>query len=766
MELSHSFPNCKYCNQLCVAESAYCCQACELLYQIDYKSWLPKSDQSASLKKNEFMDSEEFKSFYRNPANEHEFTFYVEGLQCASCIHLIEKIPEFSNNVLSIEVNFGLSLAKVLVTNDFKISHFLALLQELGYKGSPVSKNENLSDKYKSENRTSLKRIGIAGACAGNIMLFVVPIYGGLTGSYATAFNWISFVLFLPILLYSAVPFYQGAWNSLRYRVINVDLPIVIALLTGFICSTLNLVKGKPEIYFDSTASFLFLILSTRFLVKRIQQKTLSDSSILSFLPIQTIDYRTATGNASKLSTHIKEGDALTIYPDQIIPADGILNTVSAEIDISILNGESLPHTLALGMDVYAGTRCLNKSFEMKVTKIDADTEIGKIVSLLEKNSLKKTQFVALSENISQWLIAIVFSIAVFFFFIYGALFNYDEALNRALALIVIACPCALAFGTPLTYALSLRKARELGILIKNGNVFEKVLQLKTIFFDKTGTLTSGELSLVSSFPCQVPDEWKQIVLALESRSLHPLAFAFRKSWADVVPSDIPSQITDVTEMLGLGVRGVFDNSVYQIESNYSREESGLMSVKLKKNDVTLAYFYFSDELHPETKNVINELSRLNYKIGIISGDRKTIVDKIAQDTSVNLDLVYSGKNPQQKLEIIKNVPFACMIGDGANDSLALNQAHVGISVKGSISLSHNSSDICFTRPGLKSLLDLIRISKRSQQILKLNLTFALFYNFLGGSLALLGYINPLVAAILMPISSLLIIVNTYRGLK
>lgn len=762
MELSHSFPNCKYCDQQCLDGAEFCCQACELLFQIDYKSWLPKGDQSLQSKKNEFMDSEEFKSFYKNPANENEFTFYIEGLQCASCIHLLEKIPEFTNQVTSIEVNFGLSLAKVIVSDDFKISQFLGLLEELGYRGSPLSKNENLADKYKSENRTSLKRIAIAGACAGNIMLFVVPIYGGLTGPYAVAFNWISFFLFLPILFYSSVPFYQGAWNSLRYRVINVDLPIVVALLTGFIFSTMNLILGKPDIYFDSTASFLFLILSTRFLVKRIQQKTLSDSSILSFLPIQTIECKTQSGKTSKLSLNISVGDTLIIYPDQIIPADGALNSVNADIDISILNGESLPHTLALGMDVYAGTRCLNKSFEMKVTKVGHDTEIGKIISSLEKDSLKKTQFVALSETISHWLIGIVFSIAVIFFFVYGALVNYDDALNRSLALIVIACPCALAFGTPLTYALSLRKARDLGILIKNGNVFEKVLQLKTIFFDKTGTLTSGQLALVSSFPCQIPDEWKQIVLALESRSLHPLAFAFRKSWSNLPPVNIKN----FSEIIGKGVSGEFAGASYSLESNYSREESGLMSVKLKKDSQTLAYFYFSDELHPDTKNVIQELIRWNYDIGIISGDRKSIVDKIANDTGIKPELVYSARSPQQKLGIIRTVPFACMIGDGANDSLALNSAHVGISVKGSVSLSHNSSDICFTRPGLNSLLDLIRISKRSQQILKLNLAFALLYNFLGGSLALLGYVNPLVAAILMPISSLLIIVNTYRGLK
>lgn len=762
MELSQSLQKCKYCQQSSRSKSDFCCQACELLFQIDYQSWIPKLNNTQNLKKREYMDTEEFKSFYKNPNKESEFTFYVEGLQCASCIHLLEKIPEFRNDITTVDVNFGLSIIKVNVTPDFKISQFLELLEELGYKGAPLSENENLADKYKAENRTNLKRIAVAGACAGNIMLFVVPVYGGLTGSYATAFNCISFALFLPILFYSAIPFYTGAWNSLRYRVINVDLPIVIALWTGFIFSTVNLVLGKSEIYYDSTASFLFLILSTRFLVKRIQQKTLSDSSLMSFIPVQNVEEKTEHGVVSKLSLNIKVGDTLVIHPNQIIPADGTLLSISADVDISLLNGESLPHTLGIGMNVHAGTRCLNKSFLMKVEKVSLDTEIGKIVSTLENDSLKKTPFVTFSENIAQWLIAIVFSLSVIAFFVIGAFINYDEALNRALALIVIACPCALAFGTPLTYALSLRKARDSGILIKNGNVFEKVVQIKTIFFDKTGTLTSGQLSIVSNFPAVIEDEWKSVILGLESKSIHPLAFGFRRAWSDTVPAEI----LDQEEIIGKGVRGNFNGSEYSLESSQSRGESGYMCVKLKKDAATLAYFYFADELHPDTKNIIKHLASKNFEIGIISGDKYSIVEKIADDIKINKDLVFSESTPQKKLEIVKDFPFVCMIGDGANDSLALSQAHVGISVKGSVSLSHNSSDVCFTRPGLQSLVDLINISRRSQQILKSNLIFALFYNFVGGTLALLGLVNPLVAAVLMPISSLLIVLNTYRGLK
>lgn len=749
---------CEYCSSPTQLGQRFCCHACDVLFQMDYTSWSPhlNSDQ---IKKNQFMDSENFLS---SLLDADYLTFFIEGLQCASCIHLLEKLPEFSNQLISVEVNYTLSLLKVKIATGFKMSEFLALIQDLGYTAIPLSKNENWQTKYQLENRKSIKRIALAGASAGNIMLFAVPIYGGLSGSYAWIFSWIMFVLFLPIITYCAVPFYQGAWNSLRYKVINIDLPIVVALLGGFLVSTINLINHRPEIYYDSTASFIFLILGTRYLVKRIQQRSLSATSLQQFLPLQSIDVKTENGLVTKLSNDLKLGDIICLRANQIVPADGTLYSVSAELDMSLLSGESLPQTLAQGMTVFAGTKALNGQFLMTVTRLEKETEIGKIITRLEMETLSKTHFITLSETLSQWLIAFVFGLAVIFFFIFGILFDYTTALNRSLALIVIACPCALAFGTPLTYALSLRRARDLGILIKNGDVFERLLKVKTIFFDKTGTLTSGRLSLVQQFPNEISDETKALILGLESESHHPIAFGFREAWKNIAPIHVDSKV----EKLGSGVSGLYHQEQYSLESNNTREESGLMSVKLKKSDSTLAYFYFSDELHPNTCEVVKKIKQRGLNVGILSGDKKFIVEKIAEQTNIPDDFVFWEQSPTNKVKIIEQIPNSCMIGDGANDALALRKALVGISVKGSVSLSHSSSDVYFTKSGLNSILDLMTLAKHSHYVLKSNLIFALLYNFIGGTCALFGLINPLVAAVLMPISSLLIVANTYRGLK
>lgn len=769
---------CLHCGSFTQENKDYCCSACEILHQIQLHDWLPQNENQFESYRAQYlyMDHPDFKAYYESPSlasrnvleTTSEFTFFVEGLQCSSCVHLIEKLPEFYDEVSSAEINFGLSTLVIRGTKQLSLSQVMAILNEFGYKGWPLSPKENIVDRFKNENRNFIKRMAVAGACTGNIMLFVVPVYAGLTGTYATVFNWLSLLLFLPILFYSATPFYKGALNSIKYKVINVDLPITIALLTGFIFSTLNLIRGQGEIYFDSTASFIFLILATRFMVKRVQQKSLSDSSLSQFLPIQEISYRSGEKESSenkittKPSHRINLGDHLIIKPNQIVPADGFLSSISADLDVSLLNGESLPQSYTQGMKVFAGTRVLNKPLEMIVEKINSDTEIGQIMTQLERESLQKTKFITLSDKLAQWLIAIVFSVAILFFIFYGALFNYQTALNRSLALIVLACPCALAFGTPLAYAMALRRARDHGVLIKNGNVFEKILKMKIIFFDKTGTLTSGKLKLVQHFPNEISDEIKSLILGLEGTSNHPIAFSFRNAWKEVTPTSLDY----LEEKLGFGVFGRFKEEDYTLEADQRRSDSGLLGVTLKKNNQALGYFYFCDELHPDTSQVIQELHSRKYKMGILSGDRRHIVQSIANETKIDPPLVYSELSPKEKENKIKEFENVCMIGDGANDALAMKASLVSIAVKGSVSLSLSSCDIYFTQPGLKSLLFLIDLSKKSQDTLKRNLFFALIYNFIGGVLALFGFINPLMAAILMPLSSAVILGSTLWGVR
>lgn len=731
---------CLYCRTLLLAEpkTPFCCSACEALYKLE-------SDENKGLDQNHFHKLLD-KHQALGTLEVRELTFYAEGLHCSSCVHLLERLPEFCEEIQEARVHFGESTVHVTLkpTADFAWPEVAAIIEELGYQPTPLIASQDLREKQKQENRRSIQRLGVAGACAGNMMLFVVPVYGGLSGPMAVVFNWMSFVLFLPILFYAATPFYQGAWNFLKYRVINVDLPIVIAMLTGFSLSTFNLIRGEGAVYYDSTASFLFLILASRYLLKRVQQKYLNQDALL-----EGIEGR----------RDLLPGTEVRILQGEKIPADGVLLSPQAEIDMSLFNGESLPEQFREGMSLFAGSKLLSTEAHMRVEKVALETRWGKILQQLRSDSVQKSRFITLSDRLAQGLIAGVSLLAVLFFIVYSHV-DFNQALERSLALIVIACPCALAFGSPLAYGLSLRKAQKQGILIRHSDIFEKLQAIENLFFDKTGTLTEGHLKL-ASIEGPLSDEDKKIILALESQSTHPVAFATRRAWASV--REIPV-LEKRREVLGQGVFGTWQNKEYSLTRSHELNILDYLAVEYRVDGLLTAHLFFEDPLRAESKNILGKLR--NYKLHILSGDKKHRVQKVAALCKLSEKQCYAEMSPEQKLEVIQKSPQSCMIGDGANDALALKAATVGIAVKGSVDLSLMSADVYFTRGGLQPFWDLLQIAAGARRTVRRNLAISLIYNSIGGALALGGFISPMVAAILMPISSVLIVLSSLRGTR
>ncbi|XGC79779.1 heavy metal translocating P-type ATPase [Bdellovibrio bacteriovorus] len=750
--------NCNYCGIPTQNAARYCCQACELL------SEHLKAFPVVEAAKNPFtyLDGDDFKALYFQGAKkDFDYVFYAEGLHCSSCVHLLEKLPVFYPGVSSARVNFGKSTVSVKVHEGASLAQIAYVIQELGYKPNLLGPNDDPQEKFTHENRTFLKHIGVAGFCAGNTMLFVVPVYAGLAGSWATVFNWISFFLFLPILFYSAMPFYRGAWNSLKYKVINVDLPIAIAMLSGFFMSTYNLVKGHGEIYFDSTASFLFFILCARYLLKRVQQNYLSSSSVKSFFKNEK--YVVADGLEFSLIpwSKIQRGQVLKITRDQILPSDCELISAQAHLDMSLFNGESLPRHYSQGMELFAGTKVLNDFILVKVLTPFTESRLGKLLNQLDQDNLKKSDFVALTDRLAQKLIITVFAVAALFFLAY---FHIDAsaAFNRSLALIVLACPCALAFGSPLTFGLALKKGLKNGLLLKDSAVLEKLLKVKNIYFDKTGTLTEGNLSLAYSAPMVISEDLQKVILSLEAISYHPIAFALRKVWQQ----KSLHAVTDAKEVLGSGVSGIINGDKYEIKHLSESLHEAETAIEVFKNQESLCRLYFSDDLRSDSASAVQELRTKGMNVFVLSGDKKARVQKVAELCGIPKENVHAELFPEEKKEIILQKTDTCMIGDGANDSLCLQAADVGIAMKGSVDLSLQSADVYFTRGGLSPLFDLLNLSVKTRQVLIRNLTISLVYNSVGGTLALAGFINPMVAAILMPLSSLAIILSTLWGLK
>lgn len=759
MDLSLSTnTNCIYCGTK-TQGAPYCCNACEVLAL----HVQPLPIMSTTQNKYSYLDQVEFRELYRHKnKSDYDYLFFAEGLHCSSCVHLLEKLPQFYDQIAEARVNFSHSTVSVKLKDAASLGQVAHVIEELGYKPTPLSDQDNVADNYKIENRTFLKRIAVAGFCAGNTMLFVIPVYAGLAGKWAQIFNWLSFFLFLPILFYSAVPFYRGALNSLKYKVVNVDLPIAIAMLSGFFLSTYNLLREDGAIYFDSTASFMFFILSARYLLKRVQQNYLSPARLKSFF--QTEKYLRIEGDQERSIpwSHTQVGDVLKIQRAQNLPSDCELLSPQATLDMSLFNGESMPKVFSCGMKLFGGTKVLDENILVRISVPFKQSKLGLLLEQLDQGALVKSHFVALTDRLAQKLIVTVFAIAILFFLFY---FNTDpsEAFNRSLALIVLACPCALAFGSPLALGLALKKAQKMGILLKDATSLERILQVKNIFFDKTGTLTEGALSLSHSEPKKIETDLKNIILSLEATSYHPIAFALRKSWEH--PTNL-FKVEDHQEILGRGVRGKIQDDIYEIRHLAESTHEAETAIELLKNNQSICRLYFTDSIRQDSPQAIYRLQKQGMNCFLVSGDKKARVMQTADECGIAKENAFGELFPEDKKEILQKYPNTCMIGDGANDSLSLQAADVGIAVKGSVDLSLTSADIYFTRGGLLPFFDLMVLAKQTRRVLVRNLTLSLVYNTIGGTLALAGFINPMMAAILMPLSSIAIILSSLWGYK
>lgn len=750
--------------QLCLhcgtpSSDEYCCNACKILAA----NWGPVPVLGKDQNPHAYLDQPEFRDLYLHAKNsaEERYVIFAEGLHCTSCVHLLEKLPSYMPEVQSARVNFSQSSVVVNLKPGASLAQVAHVIEELGYRPSFVSPQEDITGKFQSENRTIIKRIAVAGFCAGNTMLFVIPVYAGLTGTWAHIFNFLSFLLFLPILLYSAVPFYKGAWTAIKYQTVNVDLPITLAMLLGFTLSTFNLVRGEGHIYYDSTASFMFFILSARFLLKRVQQNYLAPLKIRSFFKDQKFLKKILNSWEAVPANSLQQDDVLKITRGQTIPAEAELLSSFANVDMSLFNGESLPRTFSQGMKLFAGTQVLDRDIEVKILGTFSESRLGKLLKELDEGALVKSPFIALTDRLAQQLIMVVFTLAIVFFVFYAAI-DLQEAFNRSLALVVLACPCALAFGSPLTYGLALKKAQKKGILLKDASSLEKILQLKHVFFDKTGTLTEGQLKLAYSEPAVIPADLQKIILSLEAPSYHPVAFAIRNVWNH--PQDLYPIAAE--ETLGRGVRGSWRGAFYEIRHLSDSVHESELAIEVMKDGLSQCRLYFSDALRAEAKGLIDVLQNKDIQCHLLSGDKKSRVFEVAAKCGIPAQQVCAELFPEDKKDYVEKFKNTCMIGDGANDSLSLKAADVGIAVKGSVDLSLHSADIYFTRGGLTPFLDLLKLSKQTQNVLIRNLSISLIYNLIGGVLALMGFINPMMAAILMPISSALIILSSLWGFR
>lgn len=740
---------CLHCGNAVYAGESFCCEGCHSVYDLliskglghyyDLRNVLPmkKSLPVSSIQEDVAL-----------PVKTNHARFYLEGIHCLGCLWLLEKLPEIDARIRSSNLDFMHQILSIEIhAETMGWDEVLKLIHNLGYSAKVLEENNNAAQT--KDHRTQLMRLGVAGFCAGNIMLLSVSVYGGADPFWRSMFGWLSFALALPVFFYSAIPLFRSAFMPLAKKRISVDLAIALALISGMIMSIWSLIGGNSETYFDSLTMLVFLLLSTRYFLNRLRQSLGSETPYLSFLHNEKYERIGANASSCK-ADDLQQGDFFILKTGQTLPVDCELLD-SAHFDLSMLNGESKPVKFLQADSVESGAKLLSASVKCKAKNIAQNSRMAKITGQIQNFQMKRSETLDFSERAGRYFVAVVLAIA------FAVIYNMpnEEGFRRALALAIVTCPCVLAFAVPLTFARALQIAARQGILFKNPEKIEALAEAKELFLDKTGTITNGNFEVLGwEDHCGDKKENQDIAFALESNSSHPIA----KAIVRFLSRDSALKVENFIEKPGTGVSGYISGEKWEMRAIAGAKENenkiGLFCDGELHSLITLG-----DSIRAEAKTSLQKLSEMGFNIFLLSGDHIDAVKSLA--SNLQIKNWKAALSPEQKAQIVEKFPHSIMVGDGANDGIAFQAASTGIAVQGSMDISLKNADICFTKPGITSLPYLIQLARNTRRLVRINFLFTLSYNIFAGYLAVAGKMSPLLAAILMPLSALTVFLFT-----
>lgn len=701
------------------------------------------------------------------------WSFHADGISCIKCIRKIQAVAYDCPGIEHLKVDLGLKKIEILSDSTFEPEDFILKVKKIGFglrsfakenqkRINPTRLNHSTTNtpEFSKASSHPLIYIGVSAFCAGNIMLFSAADYLGATSEvWFKLFPVLSAVLFLPVLLFAALPFYKNAYFALLGRRLSIDIPLVLAILGGALLSYYNILTHRPEIYFDSISMFIFLLLSSRFLISRIQSHYLEpikveDVHSTSWVwkqdeELENINQQLNLNHLKRVSTDLLEvDDVIRIEKNQFLPVDGELLSSEALISDSFFSGEYLPKVKSQQDLILAGSKNLSEFLILKVKKTANETRLAEIITKLNHSLGQKTEMTTLADRASSLFVIGVVVVSVFVL-AYFSLSDFHKGLNRVLALLVVACPCGIAIVIPLLQTLALKKGFKKNILIKNPLILENLNKVKTIFFDKTGTLTSGEIQVLGSEPRPPTDFEKQIIFNLEHLSEHPIAKALMK-WVGIQDR---ISIMDHSESLGRGVSGFYENDFYEVKSSENRIQS---SVGFYKNKSLVLSIALEDTFATGVKDVMRYVSLKKINPYILTGDLTSHALKVAEFLSISPQNVHAEVSPEEKLQIVKTHSEPAMyVGDGVNDSIAMSACLVSVSMESSANVAFKTSSVHILSEGLLGLKSLFEISENYLKAIQVTVLLFFIYNSIFAVLALLGFIHPLIAVFLMPISSI-----------
>ena len=717
--------------------------------------------------------------------SEHQ-SYSIKGVTCTSCGPIIEKILSLQEGVAEVKVNLISERVRISFDkNIFNLEKAAKLLKKFGY--ILIIKKQSEDSEYLSENY--LLRVAFTWFLSMNIMSFSFAYYYGQLENFSGIINWVirieAFLSFF-IIFVLGYPFLKNAFFKALNFQLSMETLISFGSLTAYSFSFWAMLKGRTDVYFDTASMIVAFVLLGKFLENSAKAKA---SQTVKKLFSMTAKNATIIKNGIEETVEIenvKTGDIIVVKAGEKIPADGEIIEGSSYIDESMLTGESFPVEKVTGSRVYAATLNQEGRFLFKTTEVGDHTTLSKIIELIEKAQNEKTESQKLADKLSSWFIPFVILMSFITGFIWYLLGAQPETfILNSIAVLVVACPCALGLATPMATFVSLNKAASLGIIIKNANLIEKINKITTIVFDKTGTLTEGKILLKEVIFAEFQDISKesclQMITSLENYSEHPVAQAITNFGKQNGLKFL--DITDFKTNRGLGVEGKTNNCHIKIGSQKFIEEKGvkipdnlknfnddlnsmpMSQVFVSINGIFVAVIVLEDQIKKEAGIVIESLKAKNLEIIMLTGDHYLTAQKVAN--KLLIDKFFAGQLPQDKisfiLELQKQGKVVMMVGDGINDAPALVQSDIGVSIADATDISMEASDITFIKNDLTALPMLFSLADKTMKALKINLLWAFSYNIIGIPLAMLGILKPIAAAAAMSVSSLLIVNNSLK---
>ena len=777
--------NCFHCGQeiekerISLDNKIFCCNGCKSVYEIlnindlgnfyelNKRSGIRPNDDNIS--QFDYLDTQEIfdKVTDFSEGNTSLVTFKIPVIHCSSCIWLLESLHTLNPNINYSQVNFTRKNVQISFNhNELKLSELAKFLSNLGYK--PVINLETAEKKEEFLDKTLVIKLAIAGFAFGNGMFFSYPEYAGeVMGTtdfwmdkYKPLFRFLMFLLATPVVFYSASDYFKSAWFGLKNKIVNIDVPIVLGILMLYGRSIYETLTNYGAGYFDTLCGLLFFMLLGKLFQKRTYSALSYDRDYKSFYPIAVtkVDFNGKQDNI--LLSDLKIGDRIMVRNQEIIPVDAVLINGEGNIDNSFITGESASIPKKAGDKIFAGGKQIGSALELEVIKT---VNQSYLTQLWNKEAFKKyeTGLDNLTNEISKYFTFIILAITLIAGIYWGRI-DFEKMFQVVAAILIIACPCALALSAPFTFGHVMRILGRNKFYIKDTLTIEKISKIDTLVFDKTGTITHNKKSNINFEGKEFSNFDLKNIKSLLKNSNHPLSKALY-DFVEVEDEYFP--VENFREIPGKGYEANVRGTKYKIGSAKligQKSKSLETAVYISRNEEFLGKFIFKNEYRDDLKTLFKSL--YGYQIHILSGDNSS--EEIKLKTMIpNVTEMAFNQSPEDKLNYIKNLQDhqhkVAMFGDGLNDAGALKQSNVGIAVADDTNSFTPSSDVIMAGNKLVDFAKYLKFCKDAMKIVKMTFAISFMYNIIGLGFAVTGHMSPLFAAILMPISSISVVAFT-----